>query len=146
MLEDGPHEPLALDPLDGKEEDVQAPQPRGGRMVQGFLYEEGFLRGEGVRVVDQEADVLQVLDEQPVAEMEGSLEVEVADGLGQRLCRGDAGGGGGSMRRMCWEEGLDHTQPDQHTVCSTSCSSSVGSLVVCGCSSPWVVFLFRKAF
>ena len=33
-------------------------------------------------MVDQEADVLQVLGELPVVEMEGSLEVEVVDGLG----------------------------------------------------------------
>ena len=52
-------------------------------------------------MVDQEADVLQVLDELPVVEMEGSLEVEVADGLVLRLCRAGAGGGGGSMRRRC---------------------------------------------
>ena len=39
---DGPHEQLALDPLlVGKEEDVQEPLPRGGKMVPGFLYEEG---------------------------------------------------------------------------------------------------------
>ena len=50
-------------------------------------------------MVDQEADVLQVLAELPVVEMEGSLEVEVADGLGPRLCRGDAGVGGGSMNK-----------------------------------------------
>ena len=97
-------------------------------------------------MVDQEVDVAQVLDELPVVEMEGNLEVEVADGLGQRLCRAGARGGGGLMRRMCWEEGLDRTQPDQHNVCSTFCSSSVGSSVACGCSSPWVVLPFRKAF
>ena len=50
-------------------------------------------------MVDQEVDVAQVLDELPVVEMEGNLEVEVADGLGQRLCR--EGARGGWMRRMC---------------------------------------------
>ena len=90
-------------------------------------------------MVDQEEDVLQVL-----VEMEVNLEVGVADGLEQRLCRG--GARGDWRKRMCLEEEQDHTQPDQHNVCSISCSSSVGSSVVCGCSSPWVVLPFRKAF
>ena len=42
-MEGGSHEQLALNPSldDGKEEDVQGPLPRGGRMVPGFLCEEG---------------------------------------------------------------------------------------------------------
>ena len=90
-------------------------------------------------MVDQEVDVLQVL-----VEMEVNLEGGVADGLEQRLCRG--GARGDWRKRMCLEEELDHTQPDQHNVCSTFCSSSVDSSVSCGCSSPSVVSPFQKVF